>query len=302
MTNNVMLTSYAGLDDRIAIIRAGDEVDAVFVGTDRFSVLIDTLATPSQCRHALDLLADRMQGRPLIVVNSHMDWDHFWGNRAVSGAPIIAHQSAIERLRDPSALRTLAEKRKTESRFDEVELVSPNLTFSGDSMTLHGGDLTLHLFHTPGHTPDHLAVWIPEIETCLAVDAVEHPIPEVWRSSPEDLRSLCSSLNAIRGLKAKHLVLAHGQTSDPSIVDRNIAYFENIQNAVALVPASALEQEVLDEREGMMLEDFIDLPAGMSVETLEFYRRCHRSNLAATFATRRASRPAGPEKTNASVA
>ena len=56
-------------------------------------------------------------------------------------------------------------------------------------MSLHGGDLTLELLHTPGHTPDHVAVWIPEIKTCLAVDTVEHPIPEIWSQSPDDLRN-----------------------------------------------------------------------------------------------------------------
>lgn len=289
MTVDVSLTSYLGLDDRVTVIRAGDEVDAVFVSTERFNVLVDTLGTPSLCRRALELLADRMRDRPLIVVNSHMDWDHFWGNRAISDAPIIAHQSAMERLRDPSALQTLEQKRKTEPRFHEVELVSPTLTFTGESMTLHGGDLSLHLLHTPGHTPDHLAVWIPEIETCLAVDAVEHPISEVWRSAPDDLRSLRSSLNLIRRLKPKQLVLAHGQTSDPAVLDRNIAYFENIQEAVALVPASELMSAALDQREGMRLEDFVDLPAGMSFEAREFYERCHRSNLAATVAARLAS-------------
>ncbi|MDR6102998.1 glyoxylase-like metal-dependent hydrolase (beta-lactamase superfamily II) [Agrobacterium larrymoorei] len=285
MTSDVSLASYPGLDDRIVVIRAGDEVDAVFVGTERFNVLVDTLGTPSLCRRALDLLADRMRDRPLIVVNSHMDWDHFWGNSAVRGVPIVAHQSAIERLRDPATLQTLEQKRKTEHRFNEVELVSPTLTFSGGSMTLHGGDLSLHLLHTPGHTPDHLAVWIPELETCLAVDAVEHPIPEVWSSAPEDLRSLRSSLNLIRSLKPKQLVLAHGQTSDPAVLDRNIAYFETIQKAVSLLPVSSLPSEGLHEYDGMRLEEFVDLPSDISSEAQEFYRRCHRSNLEAAVAT-----------------
>lgn len=290
MTIDVTLTSYLGLDDRITVIRAGDEVDAVFVRTERFNVLVDTLGTPSLCRRSLELLADRMQDRPLMVVNSHMDWDHFWGNSAISGAPIIAHECVFERLRDPSVLQTLEEKRKTEVRFNEVELVSPTLTFSGSSMTLYGGDLTLQLLHTPGHTPDHLAVWIPELETCLAVDAVEHPIPEVWSSSPDDLCNLCSSLKTIRSLKPKHLVLAHGQTNDPIILDRNIAYFEDIQRAVGLLPADALANDDLHKREGMRLEDFVDLPVRMSSDAQEFYRRCHRSNLGAAVATRRASK------------
>jgi len=110
---SVDLCSYPQLDERIVIIRAGDEVDAVFVRTERFNVLIDTLGTPEQCRLALDLLDAKEEGKtpPLIVVNSHMDWDHCWGNAAISGrAPIIAHAAALDRLRDPSALRILRDK------------------------------------------------------------------------------------------------------------------------------------------------------------------------------------------------
>ncbi len=85
--------------------------------------------------------------------------------------------------------------------------MSPTLTFSGENMTIYGEDLSLHLLHTPGHTPDHLAVWIPEIGTCLAVDAVEHPIPEVWSNSPDDCAASRSSLNLIRSLKRNSLFL-----------------------------------------------------------------------------------------------
>lgn len=162
---DVELTSYPGLDERIVIVRAGDEVDSVFVRTQRFNVLVDTLATPSLCTRAMELLADSIRDRPLVVVNSHMDWDHFWGNLALDGdVPIIAHSKAIERLSDPAVLQKLVEKRSQEKRFCEVEIITPTVTFSGERMALHGGDLTLELLHTPGHTPDHIAVWIPEVQ------------------------------------------------------------------------------------------------------------------------------------------
>ena len=178
MSDLVELCPHPGLDPRLRILRAGDEVDAVFVRTERFGALIDTLGTPEQCRRALDLLEADLAGRPLIVVNTHMDWDHFWGNAAVAGrAPILAHAAALERLRDGRAAAELRDKAAAEARFRDVRLVAPTATFAGD-LVLHGGDLTLELMHTPGHAPDHLAVWIPEIRTCLAVDAAEDPIPE----------------------------------------------------------------------------------------------------------------------------
>ncbi|MBB5575371.1 MBL fold metallo-hydrolase [Rhizobium paranaense] len=282
MSVAVELCSYPGLDDRIIIVRAGDEVDGVLVRTARYNVLIDTLGTPDQCQMALDLLGEKANDRPLIVVNSHMDWDHFWGNAAIAGkAPIIAHAAALERLRDPSSPQTLSEKANQDARFRTVELIGPDITFSG-SMVLHGGDLTLELIHTPGHTPDHIAVWIPEIRVCLAVDAVEHPIPEVWSDNPDDLRLLCSSLKRIRDLKAKFVIPAHGMTSSPATVDKNVAYFETLADRVGRLNEEQLADQALSKLPGLRLQDLVAIPSGMTAPTIEFYEKCHETNLRAT--------------------
>ncbi|MEM9631635.1 MAG: MBL fold metallo-hydrolase [Pseudomonadota bacterium] len=281
------LVTYDGLDERIVVIRAGDEVDSVFVRTQRFNVLVDTLATPALCVRALELLSDHTHDRPLVVINSHMDWDHFWGNSALDAhTPIIAHSEAMERLRDPIAEQELAEKRSQETRFQNVEIVPPTMTFSGKSMSLHGGDLTLELLHTPGHTPDHIAVWIPELRTCLAVDAVEHPIPEVWSKSPDDLGNLCSSLKQIRDLRPRHVILAHGHTANPDVVDRNIKYFKNLRDAVAGISNLTPKQEGLHEQPGFKLEDFVALSPDMPLDVKTFYRQCHKSNLDAAVVAR----------------
>ncbi|MBY5717269.1 MBL fold metallo-hydrolase [Rhizobium leguminosarum] len=282
MDPSVKLCSYPGLDDRIVIVRAGDEVDAVFVRTERFNVLIDTLGTPELCTAALDQLGEQMNARPLIVINSHMDWDHFWGNAAIAGrAPIIAHAAALDRLRDPSAQEVLRDKASQESRFRNVNLIGPDITFSG-SMTLNGGDLTLELIHTPGHTPDHIAIWIPELRICLAVDAVEYPIPEVWGKNAGDLRLIRSSLERIRDLNARLVIPAHGRTHSPSAVDDNLAYFQALADRVGSLSESQLVDPQLGSSSGLRLEDFVPIPDGMPSDVVAFYRNCHATNLGAT--------------------
>ncbi|MHC2301575.1 glyoxylase-like metal-dependent hydrolase (beta-lactamase superfamily II) [Rhizobium mongolense] len=282
---SVELSSYPELDDRIVVVRAGDEVDAIFVLTERFNVLIDTLGTPELCRMALEMLGGKAEARPLIVVNSHMDWDHFWGNAAVAGqAPIVAHAAALERLRDPSSRQVLRDKASQNSRFQNVELIGPDITFSG-SMTLNGGDLTLELIHTPGHTPDHVAVWIPELRTCLAVDAVEYPIPEVWSKNPDDLRLICSSLKRIRDLDAKFVIPAHGRTFSPSTVDDNLVYFEELANRVRNLSESQLADPELSKSSGLRLQDIVPIPEDLPVHVFEFYEKCHETNLGATVQT-----------------
>lgn len=154
-------------------------MDAVFVRTERFNALIDTLGTPELCRTALDLLEEKAEARALIVVNSHMDWDHFWGNAAIAGrAPIIAHAAALDRLRDPTTQQVLTDKAGEESRFRDVDIIGPDITFSG-SMVLNGGDLTreivCHADFAPYNvaTVDHEAVGIIDFDTA-------HPAPRLW--------------------------------------------------------------------------------------------------------------------------
>lgn len=278
MDPTVHLATYPGLDERIIILRAGDEVDAVFIRTERYNVMVDTLATPALCRQALGLLAGHMAARPLLVINSHMDWDHFWGNAGLDrSVPIIAHAKVLDRLRQPSTRKTLDEK-KRERRFHDVEIFPPTITFTGKSMTVDGGDLTLELIHTPGHTPDHVAVWIPELRTCLAV---EFPIPEVWSSDPADLRALCASLRRIRDLQADHVVLAHGQSADPAIVDANLRYFAGLRDLVVSLGNTRTDAPTLARREGFQLWDLVPMPVDMPNETRAFYEGCHLSNLAA---------------------
>jgi glyoxylase-like metal-dependent hydrolase (beta-lactamase superfamily II) len=245
-------------------------------------VLIDTLGTPELCMAALNLLEAQTNARPLIVVNSHMDWDHFWGNAAIAGrAPIIAHAAALDRLRAPSAREVLRDKASQESRFRNLDLIGPDITFSA-SMTLNGGDLTLELIHTPGHTPDHVAVWIPELRICLAVDAVEYPIPEVWGKNAGDLRSIRSSLERIRDLDARLVIPAHGRTRSPSAVDGNLAYFQALADRVGSLSESQLADPQLGGSSGLRLEDFVPIPDGMPSDVEAFYRNCHETNLGAT--------------------
>ncbi|OQP87232.1 MBL fold metallo-hydrolase [Rhizobium rhizosphaerae] len=298
----IELATYPGLDPRIVLLRAGEEVDAAFVRTQRFDLLIDTLSTPDDCRTALALLGSRFPDlgtRPLTIVNSHMDWDHFWGNAALAGrGPIIAHAAARARLAAPAARETLAQKQAEDPRFAGVTLVAPDITFDG-GLQLDGGDLTIELIHTPGHTPDHLAVWIPEIRTCLAVDAVEMPIPEVWSRTPEDLHQLRASLARIQALDAAFVVTAHGRSCDPALVAGNIAYFDALEQRVAALATTAEapaghdlsgDGEALPlspEGTGLRLEDLVSLPSGMDADTRAFYEGFHATNLAATLAARR---------------
>ncbi|KAB2383681.1 MBL fold metallo-hydrolase [Actinomadura montaniterrae] len=279
VTPAVERVALNGLDDRVSIFRVRDEVDAFAIRTDRFVALIDTLSTPELCTAILRELEPDLRGRPLVVVNTHADWDHVWGNAAVGDrAPIIAHAAAGARLNSPQATAVLQEKATAEQRFAGVRLVEPTVTFT-DTLTLQGGDLTLHLLHTPGHTDDHIAVWIPELLLCIAGDAAEDPIPEVTSAHADDLRRLCLSLRRLRGLKPSIVLPSHGETTDPLLLERNLGYFSLLADRVRYLRSAQREPFEAPE---LGFAECVDIARPVTNGARAFYSMCHRKAVSAT--------------------
>jgi len=268
----------SGIDSRVVLFRVQDEVDVFVVRTERFVVLIDTTGTPSQCRHVLDSVAAELARTPLIVVNTHADWDHVWGNSAVVGrGPILAHEAAVTRLRAVEASQALRTKRGGSARFNEVELVEPTVTFR-DSLEIHGGDLTLRLLHTPGHTDDHVAVWIPELRLCLAGDAAEDPIPEVTDPTPGNLGRIRRSLQLLHDLRPAYVLPSHGETSSPDLLSRNLAYFATVTERVSAFPAI---DPAADLPSGLAFADCVPAGRELTPAMFDFYEMCHRKAIRA---------------------
>ncbi|HJZ61543.1 MAG TPA: MBL fold metallo-hydrolase [Miltoncostaeaceae bacterium] len=224
-----------GWDPRVRVFRAGDEVDVAAVVGARHVVLVDTMSAPEEAEAVLDLLADDVAGRSLVVVNTHQHYDHTWGNAAFDPggrhpAPIVAHTLGAEIARSPEAAAELARRQAEGPRFARVRIVAPTVTVDGGAV-IDAGGLTVELVPTPGHTRDHLAAWIPEIRTLLAGDAAEHPFPYAER--PEDLPELVASLDRLAALDPAVVIPCHGGTSDPGLLLRNLDYFAALRPGVS---------------------------------------------------------------------
>jgi len=220
------------VDSRVRIFRAGHEVDTAVVVTDRYVVVVDTMATPELMAGVMERVDDALAGRQLLVVNTHADWDHAWGNALfdVAGgrypAPIIGHDDTRQRMRGAEESAYLRERQQDDPRFASVRLVAPSITFT-EGLRIDGGDLTLELLPTPGHTPDHVSLWIPELRLALAGDAAERPIP--WVNEPGDLPILRASLARLAALDPVAVIPCHGGAADPALLARNLAYFDTLE-------------------------------------------------------------------------
>jgi len=273
-----------GVDARVRVFRAGHEVDTCVVTTERYIVVVDTMGTPELAAEIMERVGATLAERQLLIVNTHADWDHCWGNAlfVTPGgrypAPIIGHDETRRRLLATEEREYLRERQRDEPRFANVALVPPTITFA-DGLRIDGGDLTLELLPTPGHTPDHISLWIPESRLVLAGDAAERPIPYV--NEPGDLPALRASLARLAALEPVAVVPCHGGTSDPSLLTRNLAYFDTLEaRARSTVDEGRLPEDWAEHED---LPDVIGLPLAEAApdladepdDVVAFYRASH---------------------------
>src|SRR5215813_1686771 len=108
-------------DERVRVFRrslgemeefSGMEVDAYAIITERYVVVCDTMLCPEDAAAMMQMVQGELTGRELLVVNSHADWDHVWGNRYFTSehaAPIIAHEHSLVRSQSRESREELEE-------------------------------------------------------------------------------------------------------------------------------------------------------------------------------------------------
>jgi glyoxylase-like metal-dependent hydrolase (beta-lactamase superfamily II) len=272
-----------GWDARVRVFFSRDEVETFVLTTQRYLILVDSGTTPTVSAAIMALVKSDLAGRRLLVVNTHADYDHAWGHGAFADdgpypAPIIATRLAKERLQGQESRDRLERMRQQDETLNEVQLIAPTLTFDGD-FQIDGGDLTVQLLATPGHTPDHVSIWIPELRLILAGDAAEFPFP--WIDTPADMPLLRESLRRLVALEPFMVLPCHGETTTPDLLTNNLAYFDELErrilNAPELpeLPEDWATSDELPNLIGFPYEDALALVGASPDAVSDTYRRFH---------------------------
>jgi glyoxylase-like metal-dependent hydrolase (beta-lactamase superfamily II) len=234
-TNEVQVVANEGWDERIVVCRNGRLVDTFIITTKRYVVIVDTMINAATGRKLLAVAQEKLDnGRQLLVVNTHGDYDHCWGNMVFGGetavhpAPIIGSKLSVPLFDQPEALETLNQFQAREPDiFNEIVFVPPTVQVDG-RLLIDGGDLTLELFPTPGHTVDHYALYIPEISTLLAADAAELPYP--MARTVDGLPAMRQSLAQLAAMNAETVLYCHAPvTIGAQLLLDNKAYFDILE-------------------------------------------------------------------------
>lgn len=261
----------------------GMEVDAYVVITDRHVVFLDTLLCPADMEQVMLAVQEQLVGRSMLVINSHADWDHCWGNAYFTGiraAPIIASDQCLERLLSLEARTDLESFQQQYPLFEDVKLITPTITFS-DRLVLQGGDLSIELLAAPGHQRDQIVAWIPELRLLLAFDAVEWPLPLVHDA--ESVPKMFDTLERLIALQPARVLCSHGKTTSPQQIENNLAYLREVeQRCQQALQSGQPTQEEMEHAAQWIGYPFEKVIAGLSgkIDTT-FYGEAHETNVRA---------------------
>ncbi len=192
---------------------------------DGGSLLVDTLFDLKLTAAMLDAFADRTAPAPIdIVVNTHANGDHCYGNELVAGAEIIATAAAAEEMGEvpPSLLAGLNDAPGDvgelfrsffgEFDFSGITLTPPTRTFEG-RLTLDVAGREVELIEVgPAHTKGDSLVHVPDARTIFTGDILFiGGTPIVWAGPLSNWVAAC---DLMLGMDVEVVVPGHGPLTD----------------------------------------------------------------------------------------
>jgi len=162
------------------------------------------------------------KGTPIVVFNSHADYDHYWGNGAFSDATIVGHEHCKERVlaEGEASLVKYADHQR-----GEIELIPPNRTFQ-EALRFEGEDV--RFFHTPGHSLDSSSCFDERDRVLFVGDNVESPIPYL---NHVNFDQYIRSLELYLELDWKYIIAGHDPLLEKSdLVKENIEYLRQFRD------------------------------------------------------------------------
>lgn len=208
------------------------------------SLLIDTLFDLKLTQEMLDSMRKSVAAAAHIdmLVNTHANGDHCYGNQLVADAEIIASVRTAEEMVagvSPDQMAVLVKNADQLGQigefaryafgsfdFENITVTPPERTFEGE-LTLKVGDKTVHLIEVgPAHTQGDTLVHIPADKTVFTGDILfigGHPI--IWAGPTSNWLRAC---DRILSMDVETIVPGHGPITDKKGVAEIKGYFEYI--------------------------------------------------------------------------
>ncbi len=222
------------------------QVTAGAIITSEGAILIDTLVFPEEARAIKHFVENRLGCPVRYIINTHYHADHTYGTCFFPNAQVIAHARCYELL-DTRGRQGLAIAQQNSSELRDVSIVLPHLVFDSGTLTLHLGNKTVELRHSPGHSPDSIVCLVKEDRVLFAADTLM-ALPYFVDGSYEDF---VNSLHALQNGGFENVVQGHGEVvlrgEIEEVIQSDLNYLAIIRRHVEAMLERGKPLEALDD-------------------------------------------------------
>jgi glyoxylase-like metal-dependent hydrolase (beta-lactamase superfamily II) len=223
----------------------------IYIITATGVVVVDTGETIAAARKSLEDFR-RICALPIsYIIYTHFHGDHILGASALhtAGTRVIAQRNLAEEYAKGQLLSTHRKRvdrlqfgldlkkhlrGASHQKHGESGFVRPDITFDSDYRFEDGG-VQFELYHAPGESSDHVAIWLPEGKILLPGDLFYSSFPMLSSPMKPDRPVLAwaESLDRMKALGAQYLVPSHGLPT--SGTDEIEAILTNYSGAIRYV-------------------------------------------------------------------
>ena len=198
--------------------------NSYLVTTPAGSVIIDTSIAFNATRHKR-LLQAEMTGPVKYIILTHAHGDHIGGVSAFKeeGTQVIAQKNHVDFVHYQARLNAFFAERNAAQFSMQRQAPGPWPGNAGgrvlatilfdDRYEFELGAMKFELFHTPGETPDHLTVWIPQLKAAFVGDNFYESFPNIYTlrgTQPRWALEYVRSIDKVLALKPEILLPSHG--------------------------------------------------------------------------------------------
>ncbi|PCJ18943.1 MAG: hypothetical protein COB02_09425 [Candidatus Cloacimonadota bacterium] len=170
-----------------------------------------------------DFIKEKCPLHEIVVINTHYDWDHVFGNYAFKDKTIIAHQKTYQLLNKFWFKMFENNKKYTDG---DCSKCLPNLLFKEELGFMQED---VRIFYTPGHTSDSISIYDKKDKVLFVADNLELPLP--YLQDPH-LDRYVKSLDKYEAINFDTLICSHNGVIDRSVIVMTKDYLLDIIEGV----------------------------------------------------------------------
>jgi glyoxylase-like metal-dependent hydrolase (beta-lactamase superfamily II) len=217
-----------------------------------------------------------------ILILTHCHIDHRLTRREIPDVPVWCHEAEAPFLNDEKFFFNAIGLQRSGLNFEE-HLAHTKGTFGIeishhliDAERMDLGGITLETIHTPGHTPGHLAFFIPEVDLLFTADVDLTHFGPFYGHDFADIGKFLQSIERLRQLNAGTVATGHAGPFNDQVIEKFNLYEEIVYRRERRVLEQLTQPMTIDDFRGRNIifrtyPDFPDLIQWFEIVHIEMH-------------------------------